>query len=93
MTVSADVQVGDGRGSRESKDRVVGEAGHAPGSHQQGGRDESECRVNDRALDHLPALDQVAEEDGEADDAHAGEDTTPYDLCINLKTLPEYQNA
>ena len=36
-------------------------------------------------LDDLAALDEVAEEDGEADDAHAGEAPAPDDLSINLQ--------
>ena len=36
-------------------------------------------------LDDLAALDEVAEEDGEADDAHAGEAPAPDDLRIHLQ--------
>ena len=41
-------------------------------------------------LDDLAALDEVAEEDGEADDAHAGEAPAPDDLSIHL---PETSSA
>ena len=36
-------------------------------------------------LDDLAALDEVAEEDGEADDAHAGEAPAPDYLSIHLQ--------
>ena len=40
-------------------------------------------------LDDLAALDEVAEEDGEADDAHAGEAAAPDYLSINLPDTRE----
>ena len=40
-------------------------------------------------LDDLAALDEVAEEDGEADDAHAGEAPAPDDLSIHLPETRE----
>ena len=42
------------------------------------------CRI-ESDLDDLAALDEVAEEDGEADDAHAGEAPAPDYLSIHLQ--------
>ena len=46
------------------------------------------CR-SETDLDDLAALDEVAEEDGEADDAHAGEAPAPDDLSIHLPETRE----
>ena len=84
LTTSTDVEVGNGGRTRPSEDRVVGEAGHASGCHQQGRRNEAEGGVYNRPLHHPPPLHQVADQDGEAHDGHTGQDTTSDDFCINL---------
>ena len=51
-------------------------------SDQHGGGGEAEGDVQDGGLHHLPALLEVAQQDGEGDDSHAGEGAAPNDLAM-----------
>ena len=85
LAVPADVEVGNDRGTRESEHLVVGVAGHPARSHQQGRRQEAEGGVNDGALNNLAALDEVTQEDGDADNGQQGESAAADNLGINLE--------
>ena len=85
LAVPADVEVGNDRGAGNGEHLVVGVAGHPTRSHQQCSRQEAEGGVNDCALDHLAALDEVAEEDGDADNGQQGEGPATDNLGINLE--------
>ena len=61
LAASANIEVGDSWRTWQGEDRVVGEAGHPPGSHQQGGRDEAEGGVDHGPLHDPPPLHQVAD--------------------------------
>lgn len=90
LAVPADVEVGDHGGAWEGEHLVVGVAGHPPRGHQQGRRQEAEGGVDDGALDHLAALDEVTQEDGDADNGQQGESSTTDYLSINLEHETNY---
>ena len=85
LAVPADVEVGNNRGPGEGEHLVVGVTGHPPRGHQQGRRQEAKGGVNNGALDHLAALDEVAQEDRDADNGHQGEASAANNLGINLE--------
>ena len=85
LAVPADVEVGDDRGAGDREHLVVGVAGHPSCCHQQRRRQEAEGGVNDGALDHLATLDEVAEEDGDADDGQQAQSAAANNLGINLE--------
>lgn len=72
LAVPADIEVGDHGRSREGEHLVVGVARHPARGHQQGRRQEAEGGVDDGALDNLAALDEVTQEDGDADNGQQG---------------------
>ena len=85
LAVPADVEVGNDRGAGNGEHLVVGVAGHPTRSHQQCSRQEAEGGVNDCALDHLAALDEVAEEDGDADNGQQAQSATANNISINIE--------
>ena len=87
MTASANVQICNSWRSWQSEDGVVSETGHATCCHQKSGRNEGEGSIDYSALDHLSALNEVTDEDGEADYAHARQNATANYLGINLKCI------
>ena len=50
-----------------------------------------ECSINDSTLDNLSSFHQIAYQDGDAHNTHAGQNATSKNFSINL-LLDNYRN-